>query len=116
MSDMNDHRRVSTAPVAVAMTNLGIIGCRDAMKIDKPCRLFNKLAGYGLLLLGVLAQSICHFGLSLTCEMPIRLIGFGSIDRAFVDRAWVSRAAGRCALNRLFGNRSAPVVGVIAVG
>jgi hypothetical protein len=90
--------------------------CRDAMKIDKPCRLFNKLAGYGLLLLGVLAQSICHFGLSLTCEMPIRLIGFGSIDRAFVDRAWVSRAAGRCALNRLFGNRSAPVVGVIAVG
>jgi hypothetical protein len=87
------------------------------MKIDKPCRLFNKLAGYGPLLLGVLAQSICcHFGLWLTCEMPIRLIGFGSIDRAFVDRAWVSRAAGRCALNRLFGNLSAPVVGVIAVG
>jgi hypothetical protein len=36
MSDMNDHRRVSAAPVAVAMTNLGIIGALVLEVVEGP--------------------------------------------------------------------------------
>lgn len=35
ISSLYDHHRLSTAIVAVAVTQSGVIGCRDAVKIDK---------------------------------------------------------------------------------